>query len=163
MSGLLQKTWTEFLRPLLRRPERFQVAALCYRQRKDGPEVLVISSRDTGRWLLPKGWPMDGQDAAGAATIEAWEEAGVKPRRVDRKALGTYRYDKRLEGGVPVPTVTKVFAIEVARLTDDFPQRDERSRKWVRPAEAAEMVDEPELRTILKRFGATRRPDHRRA
>jgi 8-oxo-dGTP pyrophosphatase MutT (NUDIX family) len=56
---------------------RTQFAALCYRVVKKKVKVLVISSRGTGRWIVPKGWPMDGKTPADAALQEAWEEAGV--------------------------------------------------------------------------------------
>ena len=61
------------------RPERHQVAALCWRMGQGGAvEILLVTSRDTGRWVIPKGWPMDGKSASAAAAREAWEEAGVK-------------------------------------------------------------------------------------
>ncbi|MBN2906925.1 MAG: NUDIX hydrolase [Rhodobacteraceae bacterium] len=150
MAGILHRAWTEVIQPLFRRPNRFQVAALCYRRSGDGQiEVLLITSRDTGRWILPKGWPVSGQDAVGSAVAEAWEEAGVKPAHIGQVALGSYHYDKRLRGGVPVTCETKVFPIEVDTLADTFPEQAERQRRWVTPQEAAGMVDEPGLRTLL--------------
>lgn len=158
MKNWLRAIWSDFLRPLIHRPARFQVAALCWREGADGLEVLVITSLETRRWLLPKGWPMDGQDAPGAARIEAWEEAGVEPAHVERRSIGTYLYDKRLRGGVPVECETKVFPVEVAHLADDYPQKDQRERRWVSPEEAARMVDEPGLRDILTGFDPGRAP-----
>ncbi|MGH1577362.1 NUDIX hydrolase [Planktotalea sp.] len=152
MGGLLKKAWSEVVQPLVQRPGRVQVAAICYRG--DGAErkVLVITSRNTKRWIVPKGWPIDGLDAHSAAAQEAWEEAGVKAANILPEPVGEFDYEKRLEGGSVVPCSTKVFAIEVDRLEDVFPEASERTRKWVDPAQAAEMVDEPGLQAILKNF-----------
>ena len=78
MVGFIKKAWSEVLHPMLQRPKRLQVAALCYRRDGDSKEVLLVTSRGTGRWILPKGWPIDGLDAGEAALQEAWEEAGVR-------------------------------------------------------------------------------------
>lgn len=152
MTRLLQKAWSEFLDPLFRRPKRVQVAALCYRQRKSGKEILLITSRDTGRWILPKGWPVDGLDEAGSALQEAWEEAGVKDGRIANDPIGTFDYQKRFEGGAEATCRTQVFPVEVDHLSRNFPEREERKRKWVTPIKAAEMVNEPQLRDILRVF-----------
>jgi len=146
---MLVKFWETVLLPLLWRPTRFQVAALCYRKTAGKLEILLITSRDTGRWILPKGWPKAGFDASGVAAEEAWEEAGVKSRKRRPERIGSYRYDKHLKGGVPVKTDVDVFAIEVEKLYDTYPEMAERNRKWVSPAEAAEAVDEPDLKDLL--------------
>lgn len=150
MTGSLRKAWNEVVRPMLRRPKRLQVAALCYTQ--DGPKkkVLLITSRDTGRWIIPKGWPIKGLDAPGAALQEAWEEAGVRNGDVTQDAVGTYGYDKELKTGLPVSVETLVYPVKVTDLQDDFPEAGQRQRKWVSPAKAAKMVDEPELQEILR-------------
>ena len=127
-----------------------QVAALCYRQGEAGKEVLLITSRDTGRWIIPKGWPIIGKDAPQAAMQEAWEEAGVKSGRIKDKAVGTYRYEKNMPKGEDLQIETQVFAVKVGKLKSDYPEVAERRRKWVRSSKAANMVDEPELQKILR-------------
>ncbi|MEN9850080.1 MAG: hypothetical protein RL128_243, partial [Pseudomonadota bacterium] len=57
---------------------RTQYGALCWRMHRGKVEVLLITSRDTGRWVIPKGWPIDGLAPAQTAAREAWEEAGVE-------------------------------------------------------------------------------------
>jgi len=131
---------------------RQQVAALCFRGKGKDREVLLITSRDTGRWVLPKGWPIDGLDDAQSALQEAWEEAGVRKARVDQTPLGHYHYDKRLSGGTGLPVKVDVYAARVEKLKDDFPEMRERKRKWISAAKAAKMVDEPELRAMLSAF-----------
>ncbi|QQA44425.1 NUDIX hydrolase [Pelagovum pacificum] len=147
---MLTSIWTDYIAPMLRRPPRFQVAALCHRAGDAGPEVLMITSRETKRWILPKGWPKKGYDAAGAALEEAWEEAGVKSRPATPRRIGDYRYTKRLTGGVPVETQVAVFAIEVDKLYEQFPEVSERERRWYDHAEAADLVDEDGLRDLLR-------------
>ncbi|WP_417523739.1 NUDIX hydrolase [Marinovum sp.] len=127
-----------------------QVAALCTRGKGKSREVLLITSRDTGRWVLPKGWPVEGCDDPASAAVEAWEEAGVRPKQVRRKPVGSYVYDKRLGNGIAVPVETWVFRIKVAGLAETFPEAAQRNRVWVSPRKAAKMVAEPGLRAILE-------------
>lgn len=152
MVGLLKKAWQEVVKPLVQRPDRVQVAAICYQGTGADRKVLMITSRETKRWIVPKGWPIDGLDAKAAAAQEAWEEAGVKVANISPEPLGTYDYDKRMDGGGVVSCATQVYALEVDHLEDDFPEAAERTRKWVNPKQAAEMVDEPGLQDILKQF-----------
>ncbi|WP_161556172.1 NUDIX hydrolase [Mangrovicoccus ximenensis] len=148
----------DFLGPILRRPPRFQSAALCWRDGTRGCEILLLTSRETKRWVLPKGWPKRGLDAGGTAAEEAWEEAGMVPRPGKPFEIGRYSYMKRLDGGLPVPVEVSVFSMEVERLAGEYPELGQRERRWFTPAEAAEAVDEPGLKTILRRFRPPRSP-----
>ena len=145
----MRKIWSDYIAPILRRPSHYQLAALCYRRHEGRLEILLITSRETRRWVLPKGWPKSGFDAGGTALEEAWEEAGVKPQGRAPRRVGRYSYRKRLKGGLPVPTDVDVFAIEIAKLYDSYPEAGQRERRWVTPAEASEMVDEPDLKALL--------------
>ena len=136
--------------PLFRRPKRLQVAALCYRRKGADKEVLMITSRDTGRWIIPKGWPMRGKTDAEAALQEAWEEAGVKSASIEGEPIGSFAYDKVLNDGLPLPVEAQVYSIKVDRLSDNFPEAGERKRAWMSPREAANLVDEPQLQEILR-------------
>ncbi len=148
---MLKKIWTDFIGLILRRPSRYQVAALCWREKRGGVEVLLISSRTTRRWILPKGWPKSGHDGAGTALEEAWEEAGIRIGSVPPVRVGRYSYRKRLSGGVPVHTLVDVYAMHVTDLLDSFPEAGQRDRKWFPPEEAASLVQEPELAALLRR------------
>ncbi|MFN3207721.1 MAG: NUDIX hydrolase [Roseovarius sp.] len=150
MTTAMKKAWTEFVQPILRRPPELQVAALCYRDTPDGGrQVLLITSRGTGRWIVPKGWPMEGKKAADAALQEAWEEAGVAHGARIEGHVGSYAYDKHLDGGYDAPVEVEVFRVRVSELADIYPEHDERTRRWVSPADAAQMVQEPGLQAIL--------------
>lgn len=150
MNRPIRTAWRDVLRPLYRRPRELQVAALCYRGSGASRRVLLITSRRTRRWILPKGWLIDGLDAAGSAAREAWEEAGVTPAGGAPRAVGTFEYMKRLRDGLEIPVETRVFKIEVAGLADRFPEAGERRRLWVDAEKAADMVAEPGLRDILR-------------
>ncbi len=144
----------DMLRDLLgrilgRRPPALQVGALCLQA--DTGKVLLVTSRGTGRWIIPKGWPMDGRSAGGAALREAWEEAGVQGK-VEERPLGRYRYDKKLSRGLSAPVEVQVHLVHVAALDKNFPERKQRQRRWFAPAEAAGLVDEPGLATLIRRL-----------
>lgn len=125
-----------------------QCGAICWRKHRGRVEVLLITSRDTGRWVIPKGWPMAGLSLAGAAEREAWEEAGVKGR-IAEASLGAFGYDKILKPGQALPCRVDVFALRVEELKRNFPERQMRRRKWFSHAKAAHKVAEPELRGLL--------------
>lgn len=124
-----------------------QIAALCWRLQKGVLQVLLISSRETGRWVIPKGWPMEGLVPSAAAAREAWEEAGAEGL-VAEKELGGFCYDKQLKASA-IPCSVTVFALRVQRLADRYPERKQRLRRWVAPDEAAKLVQEPELQALF--------------
>jgi 8-oxo-dGTP pyrophosphatase MutT (NUDIX family) len=126
-----------------------QVAALCYRETADGVRVLMVTSRGSGRWILPKGWPIRGKDGSQSAQQEAWEEAGVRQADLESEPLGRYVYTKRLDNGTTAQVETYVYRMEVEDLASDYPECDSRDRRWICPQEAANLVSEPELRELL--------------
>ncbi len=138
-------------------PCTLQYGAICWRMHRSKVEVLLITSRDTGRWVIPKGWPIAGLSPAGSAAREAWEEAGVEGV-ISETGLGQFRYDKLLTPRAALPCQVEVFALRVARLKDKFPERKERRRKWFGAELAARKVDEPELRQLLARLADGLRP-----
>ncbi|MCX7288089.1 MAG: NUDIX hydrolase [Rhodobacterales bacterium] len=131
-----------------------QYGALCWRA-ANGPsggiEVLLITSRDTGRWIIPKGWPMPGLAPEAAAAQEAWEEAGVAGQ-IDPVCLGRYGYQKIITVEAQVPCAVGVFALQVLHLADAFPEALERRRAWFVQQEAADLVQEPDLGRLIAAF-----------
>ena len=136
---------------------RTQYGALCYRVKNDKTEVLLITSRDTGRWLIPKGWPVDGLAPYRSAEQEAWEEAGVEGR-TNNIVLGVYTYDKSLGRKRKQPCAVAVFPLKVKRLADKFPEAGQRKLKWFPLRKAAGKVTEPELAALIKRFKPSKLP-----
>ena len=127
---------------------RRQCGALCWRMHRGKVEVLLITSRDTGRWVIPKGWPMLDRCPASTAQQEAWEEAGVKGN-VAPDSVGAFAYHKVLKPGQTVPCRVDVFSLRVGELKRKYPEDKMRSRKWFNHTKAARKVAEPELRGLL--------------
>lgn len=135
-------------------PDDLQVGALCWRKRKGQTEVLMVTSRDTGRWVVPKGWPMKGRSAAGSAMQEAWEEAGVRVDPAECRPAGQFVYTKHLKGGRKQRLTVHLYSVRLRKsdLHDRFPEAKERKRTWMTARKAAAKVEEPELRKILRRL-----------
>lgn len=112
------------------------------------PEILLVTSRATRRWVVPRGNPILGLAPHQAAAQEAWEEAGVRGA-VASDAIGRYRYDKRRKDGSIVPAEVHLFRLDVAEVVEDWPERHERERRWFAPEAAAAAVEEPELKALL--------------
>ncbi|MER9578893.1 NUDIX hydrolase [Mesorhizobium sp. M0189] len=134
-------------------PSRLQVAALPWRDSEDGVEVMLITSRDTGRWVLPKGWPEAKEPLCEAAAREAGEEAGLRGT-ISHHEAGRYFYAKVLASGEEVPCEVLVFPLHVDKVADRWKEKRARIRKWVSAAEAVRMVNEPDLCQIIGHFGA---------
>ena len=135
----------------LRKDSRRQFAALPWRHGEDGLEILLITSRETRRWVIPKGWPMKDKQPHQAAAQEAFEEAGVEGD-ITIQPLGAFRYFKRLKNDRMQLCVVDVFPLEVGEMLDLWPEQHQRQRDWKTPAEAAAAVDEPELTALIQAF-----------
>lgn len=138
---------------MFRRPPRQQYAALCYRVKKKSGEleVMLMTSRDTGRWVIPKGWPMTRKCAYEVAAQEAFEEAGVRGT-VETETLGHYTYPKVLRDGLKVTCKVQVFALEVTGTAKNFKEKGERTIEWVSCDEAVKRVNEADLRNLFLAF-----------
>ncbi|PTE08259.1 NUDIX hydrolase [Mesorhizobium helmanticense] len=133
-----------------RRGERIrQVAAIPFRLNGHGNvEVMLVTSRATRRFIVPKGWPMKGKSGRKAAAIEAQQEAGVTGKML-RQPAGTYSYWKRLENRfVRVDVI--VYLLAVTEELIDWQEAESRQRAWLAPEDAAMLIDEPELSTLLR-------------
>ncbi len=131
-----------------------QFAALPFTIGADGDaRVLLITSRGTGRWVLPKGWP-DTADATNADTArrEAFEEAGIHGEIVGLKEVGAYRYQQTGKDGVAATCRVGVFALRVSGLAKTWPEKGQRVLRWCAPKQGARLVQEPELAALLSSF-----------
>ena len=136
---------------LVRRPAALQVGMLCVRDGPDGPEVLLVRTLDTGRWIVPKGWPMKGRTLWETAAREAWEEAGATGR-VDPQEIGRLMGTKRLKNGIEVPSEIVVFRMDDTRLADEYPEAGRRKRRMLPAAQAAARADMPDLADLIRRL-----------
>lgn len=127
-----------------------QYAAICFRQtwEREITEILLITSRDTGRWVIPKGWGMRKMLPHEVAEREAWEEAGVVGH-ADAKPCGCYTYLKALKKGNVEPVHVQVHMLSVARLDRKFPEEGQRILRWFSPEQASAAVAETELKSLL--------------
>jgi 8-oxo-dGTP pyrophosphatase MutT (NUDIX family) len=134
--------------------KRVQYAALPYRlMGKSRTEVMLVTSLGTRRWIIPKGWPQKGRAPHHSAAREAFEEAGVEGV-IDRRAVGSFPYQKRLKNGGVVDCEVEVYALRVLHQNKQWPESRQRQVKWVSVKEAAETV-EPKLSTLIRRWAPT--------
>jgi 8-oxo-dGTP pyrophosphatase MutT (NUDIX family) len=132
--------------------KRVQYAALPYRSAgRSRTEVMLVTSRQAHRWIIPKGWPQKGKAPYQSAAREAFEEAGVLGA-VGKRSLGSFPHEKRLKNGVVVACEVRVFPLRVMRQRKQWPEKDHRQVKWVTAKEAAETVREPMLSEIIRRL-----------
>ena len=133
--------------------KRRQYGALPYRLRGGSrrPQIMLITSRENQRWVIPKGWPKKGKSPRYSAAREAFEEAGVMGA-VAKRSVGSFSYHKRLKSGAVVLCDVHVFPLEVRRQSKRWPEKQERVVKWLSPSQAAEKVDEPMLGQIIRRL-----------
>ncbi len=125
-----------------------QVAAVPIRWNARGKvEVMLVTSRETRRWVVPKGWRIAKTANCLAAANEAWEEAGVRGL-VHGKKIGSYTYEKQLKKDA-LDVKVSVYLLAVTEIADAWPEQRERKRAWFTPAKAAAAVAEPELKELL--------------
>ncbi len=132
---------------------RPQYGALPWREGDDGVEILLVTSRDTRRWVIPKGWPMKGRKPHIAAAIEASQEAGLRGK-IEKSPLGAYEYEKRLKGSASVTCRVDVFPLLAQKQKKSWREKNQRAAHWFPASVAAEQVDEPELRALIRAFDA---------
>lgn len=113
--------------------------------------ILLITSRDTRRWVIPKGNRIKGVAGYRAAEIEAFEEAGVHGIACPAP-LGRYRYDKKRRKGGVREAMVEVFPLAVTGQSSHWPEQGERELCWFPLDEAAKAVDEPGLQSIIAGF-----------
>ena len=134
--------------------ETRQVAALPWRQGEAGVEVMMITSRETRRWVIPKGGRMIGKTDPQAAAQEAYEEAGIQGETLDTP-VGHFRYAKRLKSGAEQACVVAVYPLEVLIQLGAWPEDQQRQRRWMPQAEAADAVHEDDLAGLIRGFKPT--------
>ncbi|MCI0754812.1 NUDIX hydrolase, partial [Teichococcus vastitatis] len=126
-----------------------QYAALPVAEVDGELRVLLVTSRETHRWVIPKGWAEEDLTPSGLAAKEAFEEAGAIGE-ITAEPVGCYSYSKRLKDGSHVTCDVEVFRMTVERLLPEWPERGQRERQWFTPERAAEQVAEAELIDLLR-------------
>ena len=126
-----------------------QAGAIPYRVVDDAVEILLITSRDTGRWVIPKGYVDDGLTPSDAAIKEGFEEAGVVGDLVGETPLGFVHYPKTLKDGSIQTACIEIFPVLVRKLRKKWPEKGQRILAWFPAEDAAKMVREPELAALF--------------
>ncbi|HTG61197.1 MAG TPA: NUDIX hydrolase [Terriglobia bacterium] len=127
-----------------------QAGVIAYRIRRGVVQVLLMTSRDTGRWIIPKGNIKPGTTPSKAAAQEAFEEAGVKGTIVSSTPLGVYTYAKKLGSGEARSATVEVFLLQVKKQVKKWPEKGERKLAWVSAKKAVELVEEPGVVPLLR-------------
>ncbi|HVJ40423.1 MAG TPA: NUDIX hydrolase [Dongiaceae bacterium] len=128
-----------------------QAGAIPYTMLDGELRILLVTSRDTGRWLIPKGYVDKGLTPADAAVREAYEEAGIKGAVASDLPLGFFTYFKKLKSGEDKPASVQVFLLRVEKQCKKWPEMKQRQCGWFKPEEAASLVKEPGLAMLLLR------------
>lgn len=129
-----------------------QYGVLAYETGEDGePRFLLITSRTTRRWIIPRGNPIRGLSPSQSAAQEAHEEAGLTGY-VGSEELGSYPYLKHRRNGSSDPARVHVFPLSSPVQSRDWPERDERETRWFTRSEAVEAVEEEELKALIRSF-----------
>jgi 8-oxo-dGTP pyrophosphatase MutT (NUDIX family) len=130
---------------------RAQYAALPYRRSDEGIRILLVTSLETKRWIMPKGWPEVGRAAHEMAAAEAFEEGGVEGH-VATEPIGSFDYSKRRKRGEPVPCRVEVFPLEVTAERESWPEQGRRERRWFTPEEAAATISDAGAGELIAAF-----------
>jgi len=129
-----------------------QAGVIAYRIEAGELRILLVTSRDTGRWVIPKGYVGSGITPARAAQKEAYEEAGVSGKITNATPLGFFTYFKRHPSGDRQAAVVEVYTLRVDTILKKFPERGQRRLSWVAASEAASLVEEEGLAQLMARF-----------
>lgn len=151
MGFFAPDTTAQMIRKAQKAGKDVQFAALAYRVKKNKTQVLLITSRGSRQWILPKGWPMLGYKPHKAAAREAWEEAGVIGD-VRNFSLGQYRYRKERGSRSGQKIRVVVFPLKVKKLASSYREAGQRNRIWLPPKKAAKRIRNPELAALVRDF-----------
>jgi hypothetical protein len=133
-----------------------QYGALPYREIKSGVEFLLVTSRETRRWIIPKGWPQGGVPPYRAPQPKKLSRRRELSERSAKK-IGSYWYDKIIESGATLRCRVRVFPLRVTRQFKKWPEKRQRRTQWHSAAQASRRVGETYLRQIFRSFAKQRR------
>jgi 8-oxo-dGTP pyrophosphatase MutT (NUDIX family) len=115
---------------------------------------LLVTTRTAKKWIIPKGWPVEGKPPHATAAQEAREEAGLIGR-ITKQAIGSYSYEKRMKNGSEINCEVQVFPMEVTGQARRWPEKGEREVQWFSSADAVDAIEDPLLSSLIRHFDAT--------
>jgi len=144
------------------RVSNIQYGALPWRRSPEGLRVLLITTRNTRRWIVPKGWPIDGLSPQESAAREAFEEAGVRGK-IGEELLGSFNHRKQLKSGQMIACRVHIYPLEVDEMHAEWMEKADREIQWCSIEDALAQVSDPALRRLIVKFAriaAAPSPDH---
>lgn len=121
-----------------------QAGVIAHRRNGSGLEILLVTSRSSGRWIIPKGNIEADLGPRDSAAMEAFEEGGIRGY-VHPRPIGVYDH------GNDASRPLLVFRMEVHQELPDWPERLERQRQWVTPKDAMSAIDEDGLKELISK------------
>ena len=106
--------------------------------------VCLITTSSGKHWVIPKGRVAHGDRPWETVAHEAWEEAGIVGK-AKRRPVGTYFF---LKAG-RLYKVT-VYLMKVAKIKDQWPEKEQRHRRWLSFREAIKLIERSALRKIVR-------------
>ena len=127
----------------------FQVAAIPFKYEPDSLKVLLLTTRKTGKWIVPKGWPIEGLNFSQSAEQEALEEAGVKGL-ISKHPIGDFIYHKKIAPRRKVPCTVLTYGLHVTDQMSEWIEKGQREILWCSLLGAAKKVKNTGLRDIFQ-------------
>jgi 8-oxo-dGTP pyrophosphatase MutT (NUDIX family) len=124
---------------------------LPWRRTPEGLRVLLITTRSTHRWIVPKGWPIEGLSPHESAAREAFEEAGVRGK-IGEEVLGSFNHRKQLKTGETIACRVNIYPLEVDEIHAEWLEKADREIQWCSIKEALAQVSDPALRRLIVKF-----------
>jgi 8-oxo-dGTP pyrophosphatase MutT (NUDIX family) len=123
-----------------------QSCVVPYRVAETSVTFALITSRNTGRWIVPKGTVEPNMTAAASAAKEALEEAGLLGT-TGAQPLGEYFYSK----------FGRVYRVEiypflVTQQLDDWDEKHFRTREWVNAVDALSRITEAAVQDAIRQL-----------
>jgi len=118
---------------------------------KGSIEILLITTSTSRRWIVPKGWPVEGLSPSECAAQEALEEAGVEGE-VAQQPLGSFRHHKQSKSGETVLCTVYVYPMEVTHRRNRWAEKHIREIHWCSVEDALTRVKHPALRRLIVKF-----------
>ena len=129
-----------------------QAGVIAYRILDGEVQVLLMTSRDTGRWIIPRGNINGRSTPSKAAEKEAYEEAGVIGAITSSTPLGIYTYSKKLASGEARAATVEVYLLRLKEQLKKWPEKGKRKLSWVSTKEAVGLIEEPGVVPLLRRL-----------
>jgi 8-oxo-dGTP pyrophosphatase MutT (NUDIX family) len=122
---------------------KLRVGALAVRSHKGRLQVAIVTTRGSGRWIIPKGRRERGMEDHEVAALEAFEEAGVITSHSAHEPLQVCLKGRR-------KTHLMIHVLHIDRLLTRWPERRERHRRLVELEDLRKWIQSRRLRRAVR-------------